>query len=132
MPHFPPHHLAGPSSTPHYPPYPVASTSSRLLDREGERGSPSDDDEDVTYPAISEFLEQLATTETETDFHYFTNYTEDFHQKGFYHIDQLADKTFTVKDMTESIVNLKEGTARVIKKRAVKKVKQIRKEKGKK
>ena len=133
-PYYLPHHPAGPSRSPHYPPYPVASSSSNPLTGESERRSPSneDEDEDVTYPTISEFLKHLGTVETDTDFHYFTSYTESFHQKGYYRIDQLADENFTIKDMMESIANLREGTAREIKKRAAKKVKQIQKGKGKK
>jgi len=133
-PYYPSHYPAGPPSTPHYPPDPIASSLSQpLVEDDGRKsGSPSDDDEDILYPTISDFLKQLATTETGSDFHYFTNYTDGFHQKGFYRINQLADESFSVKDMMESIVNLKEGTARLIKKWAVKQVKKIRKGKGKK
>jgi len=137
-PYYLPHHPVGPSSVQHYPPYPTAGSSSDPLTEEGGRGSPSDEDkdkdkdEDVTYPTISEFLKQLGATEAATDFHYFISYTDSFHQKGFYRINQLADETFTIKDMMESIENLREGTAREIKKRAMKKVKQIQKGKGKK
>jgi len=118
----------------HYPLYSIADSPSGPLP--AECGSPSDEDEDededVTYPTISEFLKQLGAMETGTDFHYFTSYTDSFHDKGFYRINQLADETFTVKDMMASVVNLREGTAREIKRRAVKKVKQIQKAKHKK
>lgn len=91
-------------------------------------GSPSDDDNDVQYPNVSTFLTEL--TKTEGNFHYFENFTDAFHESGFYRIDQLADESFTVNDMLKSIAHLKEGTARVIKKRAVEKVRRIRKGKG--
>ena len=68
---------------------------------------------------------------TESGYHYFTNYTDSFHEQGYYRVDELADDSFTVEHMMEIIKYLKEGTARVIKKRAVKKVRKVRKGKGK-
>ena len=71
----------------------------------------------------------MKTASTE---HYFTVYTEAFHNNGYYRIDELADVGLTVGHMIEIIDHLKEGTARVIKSKALDKVKKIRKGKGKK
>lgn len=68
---------------------------------------------------------------TESGHHYFTTYTPFFHDQGYYQIDQLADESFTVEHMVEIIDQLKEGTARVIKNKALEKVRRIRKGKGK-
>jgi len=134
-PHYLPHPFAGPLNVPYYPSHPITSASiisSNPLVNEGVRRSPSNNDDNndngdngdnIQYPSISEFFTEL--TKNEGGFHYFENYTDAFHQSGFYRIDQLADETFTVNDMLKSIEHLKEGTARVIKKRAVEKVKRI-------
>ena len=93
------------------------------------RGSPSDNEQDLEYPTISDFFEELMTTESGS--HYFTTYTEFFHNQGYYRIDQLTDESVTVEHMVKIIEQLKDGTARVIKKKALEKVKRIRKGKGK-
>jgi len=41
---------------------------------------------------------------------------EEFHNKGYYQINKLVDEDLTVSHIVEIIDDLKEGTARVIKK----------------
>ena len=127
---YPPYTLPNLSNAPPYPyltqsPFSIPSN----LPAEGDIRSPSDSDEDLQYPTISEFFAELM--ETESSEHYFTNYTEGFHDNGYYRVDQLADKSLTTDHMTEIVNHLKEGTARVIKKKALDKVKRIRKGKDK-
>lgn len=127
---YPPPTLAGPSSGLSYPPYLIknpfdVSFSSPI---EQDCKSPSDDEEDLHYPAINEFFMEL---ETENDEHCFTDYTNAFRSNGYYRTDQLADESLTVDHMVKIIDHLKEGTARLIKNKALNKVKRIRKGKGK-
>ena len=126
---YPPYALPNLSNSPPYP-YPKSPFDVPFgPPTEGDLRFLSDSDEDLQYPTITEFFEELA--ETESSEHYFTNYTEAFHENGYYRVDQLADEGLTTGHMTEIINHLKEGTARVIKNKALDKVKRIRKGKGK-
>ena len=125
---YPPYTLPGPSNAPSYMPY--HTDHSFNSPTEGDCRSPGDSDEDLQYPTTAEFFAELM--ETESSRHYFTNYTDAFHDKGFYRIDQLADENLDVNHMMEIVEDLKEGTARVIKTKALAKVKKIRKTRGKK
>ena len=78
---------------------------------------------------ISDFFEELMTTKSNR--HHFTDYTDSFNDQGYYRLDELGDESLTVLHMTTIIKNLKEGTARVIKKKASEKLRRIRKGKGK-
>jgi len=68
---------------------------------------------------------------TESDNHRFTDYTDSFNDRGYYRLDELGDESVTAEHMVIIIENLKEGTARVIKKKALEKLRRIRKGKGK-
>jgi len=68
---------------------------------------------------------------TESGHHHFTDYTDSFNDQGYYRLDELGDESLTAEHMLEIIDNLKEGTARVIKKKALEKLQRIRKGKGK-
>lgn len=122
-----------PTYGPFLPPYPPATypniPSGPPIDDDAPK-SPKSEGQDFEYPTISDFFEDLM--KTEGDRHYFTNYTEYFHDQGYYRIDQLADESLTVEHMVKIIGQLKDGTARIIKNRALEKVRQIRKGKGKK
>ena len=130
---YPEYTSPGPSNAPSYPlcltnnPPDVTSN----LPTEGDQlcWSPSDDGTDVRYPSIAEFFSELM--ETESTEHHFTDYTEFFHHQGYYRVDQLADECLTVGHMVEIIEHLKEGTARVLKNKALDRVKKLRKGKGK-
>ena len=128
--------VAGPLNVQPYPswqaPYPPTTHSnvpSIPPTDEGPCRSPSNDSEDLEYPTISNFFEEL--TASENGHHYFMNYTDFFHKQGYYRINQLADKSLTVEHMMKMIEHLRDGTAQVIKMRVVKKVRQIHKGKGK-
>jgi hypothetical protein len=124
--------IPGPSHTPFYPSYPPAihpNIPSNPLTNEVSCRSPSDDDQDFEYPTISDFFEELMTTESGR--HYFTTYTDSFHDQGYYRVDELADESLTVDHMVNMIEQLKDGTARVIKNKALEKVRKIQKGKGK-
>ena len=129
---YPSYPLPGPSTAPPYPLHftgdPSDIPSNSLT--EGDCGSPSDGDEGVQYPTIAEFFTELMKTASTE--HYFTDYTEAFRNNGYYRIDELADVGLTIGHMIEIIDHLKEGTAQVIKSKALDKVKKIRKGKGKK
>jgi len=130
---YPPSTISGPSIAPFYPPFsaetPTNIPSNSTAEGYQTRRSPSYDDKDVRYPSIAEFFAELM--ETESSEHYFTNYTEAFRNEGYYRVDELAHEDLTVGYMVEIIDHLKEGTARVIKRKAVDKVKKIHKGKGK-
>ena len=119
-PHYSPHFTKSPSDVPPGP-----------LTEDGQiHRSPSDDDEDIQYPSITEFFTELEKTSSSE--HYFESYTAAFHDNGYYRIDELADEGLTVGHMMEIVNHLKEGTARVIKREAMNKVKKIHKGKGRK
>ena len=86
--------------------------------------SPSDDAGSVEYPSISEFLAELDSTSR--GHHHFMTYFSSFSEAGYYHIDQLADASLTPEHMIDIIPNLRDGTARAIKKQALEKVRQIK------
>jgi hypothetical protein len=111
---YPPYTLPGPSNPSSYPPY--LTDNSINSPAEGDRRSPGDGDEDLHYPTITEFFAELM--ETESSEHYFTSFTDAFHNNGYYRIDELVDEDLTVGHMVDIIGQLKEGTARVIKKKA--------------
>lgn len=87
--------------------------------------SPSDNEEHFEYPTIDDFFEGLMITENNR--HNFTDFTESFHEQGYYQIDELADESVTVGHMVNIISGMRDGTARVIKKRVLEKVQKIRK-----
>ena len=124
---YPPYTLPGPSNAPSYPAHHADHSPSPAT--EGDHGSPGDSYKDLQYPTTAEFFAELM--ETESHRHYFTDYTEAFHDNGFYRIDQLADENLDVNHMMDIIDHLQEGTARVIKKRALAKVKKIHRSGGK-
>jgi len=129
---YPPWPTPGPSHLPFYPSYPPAIHSNippNPLTNEITHGSTSDDDQDLEYPTISDFFEELTTTEN--GHHYFTSYTNSFHEQGYYRVDELADESLTVDHMVNIIDQLKDGTARAIKNKALEKVRKIQKGKGK-
>ncbi|KAF9785386.1 hypothetical protein BJ322DRAFT_1108826 [Thelephora terrestris] len=143
---WPFHPMPGPSSiSPFMWPIPGAShapfnpaqspafhfnTSNPPVDEDLPR-SPDSDDQDLEYPTIATFFEELE--ETESNRHHFTNFTEAFYEKGYYRVDELANESLTVEHMVEIIEYLKDGTARLIKSKAETKVRQIkRKSKAKK
>jgi hypothetical protein len=124
---YPPYTLPGPSNPLFYPPY--LTDNSINSPAEGDHGSPGNSDEDLHYPTIAEFFTELM--ETESSEHYFTSYTDGFHDNGYYRINELVDEDLTVGHMVNIVDHLKEGTARVIKRKASDKVRRIRKGKGK-
>ena len=93
------------------------------------RRSPSDDNLDIQYPSIAEFFAEL--TETKSSEHHFMTYMEAFRDEGYYRINELTAEDLTVGHMVEIIDHLKEGTAQVIKCKAVEKIKKIHKGKSK-
>ena len=120
---YPPWPTPGPSHLPFYPSYPPAIHSNippNPLTNEITHGSTSDDDQDLEYPTISDFFEELTTTEN--GYHYFTRYTNSFHEQGYYQVDELADESLTVDHMVNIIDQSKDGTARAIKNKALEKV----------
>ena len=121
--------LPGASIAPPYSPYLTKSPFDVQINSltEGDCESPSDGDENLRYPTVTEFFAEL--TETESSEHYFTNYTEAFRENGYYRVNQLADENLTVGHMMEIIDHLKEGTAWVIKNKALDRVKKIHKHK---
>ncbi|KAF9653507.1 hypothetical protein BDM02DRAFT_3225543 [Thelephora ganbajun] len=128
---YPPWPVPGPSHTPFHPLHPPSVPSNVPTNPSANEEAPpppSDDDRDFEYPTISDFFEGLMATESGR--HYFTNYTDSFHNQGYYRVDELADESLTVEHMVKMIENLKDGTARVIKNKALEKVRQIRKGKG--
>jgi len=132
VPPYPSWLIPGPSHAPFHPPHPpivYPNIPPNLPTNEGTRRSPSEDGQDYEYPTISDFFEELTTTES--GYHYFTNYTDSFHGQGYYRVDELADESLTVEHMVKIIEHLKDGTARVIKNKALEKVRKIRKGKGK-
>ena len=121
---YPPYGFPGSSNAPSYPPH-STNTPSNIPDEGGlSHRSPSDDDDEIEYPSVAEFLVEL--TETESSEHSFTNYVEAFRNEGYYRVDELAAEDLTVGHMVEIIDHLKEGTARVIKRKALAKVKKIK------
>ena len=116
----------GPPSPSNALPYPPHSTDgpSSLSHR-----SAGDGDNEIEYPSITEFFTELM--ETESSEHYFTSYVEAFRDEGYYRVDELAAEDLTIGHMVEVIPQLKEGTARVIKRKALAKVKKL-KSRGKK
>jgi hypothetical protein len=122
---YPPYALPGPSNAPPYPPYhiksPFDTQSNSPAEGDQTQRSPSDDDVGIQYPTIADFFAEL--TETESNEHYFTTYTEAFHNNGYYRVNKLADKDLTVGHMMEIIDHLKEGTTWVIKNKVLNKVK---------
>lgn len=119
--------MPGPSQTPFYPSQPPPTCSNVLPNHLADNDIPKSpsDEGDFEYPSISNFFEDL--TKTESGDHYFTDYILSFQAQGYYQIDQLADESLTVEHMLKMIELLKDGTARVIKKRAVEKVRRIHK-----
>ena len=131
-PPYPPWPTPGPSYTPFHPQYPPTThpgVPPNPPSDDGTHNSPSDDEPDLKYPLISDFFEELMTTES--DHHHFTNYADSFNDQGYYRLDELGDESVTVEHMVMIIENLKEGTARVIKRKALEKLRRIRKGKGK-
>ena len=95
---YPPYTSTGPSNVPPHPPYPTKSHSSfppnSPTERDQMHRSPSDDDNSLWYPSITEFFTELM--ETESNEHHFTNYTDAFHDNGYYCVDELTDKGLTM------------------------------------
>ena len=115
LPTWLPYPVAGPLNVQPYPswqaPYPPTMHSnvpSIPPNNKGPCRSPSNDSEDLEYPAISNFFKEL--TATENGHHYFMNYTDFFHKQGYYHINQLADESLTVEHMMKMIEHLRDGT----------------------
>jgi hypothetical protein len=86
--------------------------------------SPSNDDQSVEYPTISDFFVELETTDRGN--HYFTNYTNLFNQHGYFHLDELAVDSLTAERMVEIIPGMTDGTARAIKTKVSLKIKKIK------
>jgi hypothetical protein len=120
--------MLGPPHPPFYQPYPPAASLGSSANN--ITTSPSDDDEHIEYPTITDFFGDLMDTESYR--HNFTEYTNTFNQQGYYRVDELADESVTSEHLVKIIPNLKDGTARVIKKRVAEKVKQVRKAKARK
>jgi len=100
MPPGPSYPVSGPSSAPFYPLYPTppyAGTLPNPPTNEGRCRSPSDDGQSIEYPTISDFLAELTTADR--SHHYFSNYTDYFHQQGYFHLDELADESLTAEHM---------------------------------
>ena len=129
---YPPYTSTSPSNVPPYPPYPTKSHSSFPPNSPTERDqtyrSPSDDDNSLRYPSIAELFTELM--ETESNEHHFTNYTDAFHDNGYYRVNKLTHEGLTMTHMMEIVDHLKEGTIQAIKKKALDKVKRICKGKG--
>lgn len=114
-----PYPIPGPSTIPFYPAYPT-NPPTRVQGYE----SPSDNGQSIEYPAISDFLAELASTDH--GYHHFENYTDYFHKQGYYHLDELVDESLTPEHMMEIIPGMRDGTARAIKSKVLAKVRQIK------
>ena len=127
MPPGPLYTTAGSSTTPFYPPHPTAAHSNipqNLVTNEGTCQLSSDDDQAVKFPTIPEFLEELSANDHGS--HYFTDFASGFHQHGYFSVDELADESLTAEHIVAMIPGMKDGTARVIKSKALVKVRKIK------
>ena len=77
----PSHPATSMSNTPFYSPHSTIQYNNNNGNPENHQ-QPSDDDEDVEYPTITAFLEELEVNDR--DHHYFTHFTEAFHQHCYY------------------------------------------------
>ncbi|KAF9778370.1 hypothetical protein BJ322DRAFT_1025084 [Thelephora terrestris] len=112
---------------PFYPPYPPTSHANNFSDTPADKRrhrSPSVDDQHIEYPSVSEFLAELEAADR--GHHYFTNYTDFFHEQGYFHLNELADASLTTEHMMDIIPDMKDGTAHAIKNSALARVKKLK------
>lgn len=127
---YPPWSMSLLPHTPFYPQYPPTTHPDAVpnppINKETSQ-SPDDDDQHFEFPSIVDFFDNL--TITESSHHNFMDYVVSFHEQGYYDVDQLADKSLTAEHLVQIIPDLKDGTARVIKRKATERVRQVKKAK---
>ena len=120
-----------PSNVSCYPyalnPTPQTSNSANNSSKKSQSLGPdtSSDEDNIQYLSIDDFVRELS--EVCPFGHYFADVTADLQDHGYLTIDQLADPSLDVEHMMKLSPDLKEGTAHLIKKKAIKKVKHIQK-----